>query len=602
MELPSYAKMQEEATAESVDLPGLKVAVLRNIVLEPILPIYQYCAARIGYRAAVEFGGYDAALQEAIGNISALLGPDTDCVVVHLKLEALSEVITRRVSSAVAAVVADECERVLSYCSGVIEGVRAHTDALILWHGFETPAHPSLGILSGQREDSETNSVRRLNRELRRTVKSHESAYFVDLDLCLARVGYPDYYDLRFWQRNRAPYGLKGMMEIAVEDFKHIAWIKGKHRKCLVVDCDGTIWGGVVGEDGPMGVALGDDYPGRAYVEFQREIVSLCERGVLVAVNSKNNEADVADVFETNPWMQLTTEHIVSWRVNWQDKASNLCEIAEELNIGLDSMVFMDDNPREADHVRTALPEVEVINLPEGKPFLFRDLLASCGYFDVLSVSAEDKRRAGMYRAESARRRARPEHLELGDYLRSLEMVARVCLVDEASVPRVAQLTMRTNQFNLTTKRYSEGDIRRLSDADSSDVLYLQLEDRFGPLGIVAVAVLTYRGQTAHIDSFLMSCRVIGRGVEEVLIGQVVRQCILKGCKTVTADCVRTRKNEIVEEFYPSNGFQTEWEDTSPDGEEARHYSCELERFQLVGAGYLARLVSEIEGAVADEC
>ena len=260
------------------------------------------------------------------------------------------------------------------------------------------------------------------------------------------------------------------------------------------------------------GIKLGQTYPGSIYYEFQKELINFYNRGVILALCSKNNENDVWEVFWNHPAMILKEEHIAASRINWQDKAVNIKQISEELNIGLDSMVFIDDSDFEVEFVRKTLPEVEVIHIPQTKITENRNMLLSCGLFDTLTYSIEDKNRTAMYKAQAARKNLQVIATDMKSYLKSLEMEIDIDFADEFSIPRIAQLTQKTNQFNLTTKRYSETDIKNLVESDNSDVIYLKLKDKFGDSGIVGVCILKYENKMSLFDTFLLSCRVLGRG------------------------------------------------------------------------------------------
>jgi FkbH-like protein len=343
-------------------------------------------------------------------------------------------------------------------------------------------------------------------------------------------------------------------MAIAEEDWKFIRAAKGLSKKCLVLDCDNVLWGGIIGEDGLTGIRLSQDYPGSAFYEFQQEVLALHHRGVILALCSKNNEADVWQVFSEYPDMVLKKEHIAAAQINWDDKVTNLGRLSEDLNIGLDSMVLADDSDFEVEQVRQLLPDVEVLHLPPKGAVENRDILRTCGLFDTLTLSEEDRHRGRMYKAEAARKKLEAA-LDPSTYLQSLEMEVAIRFVDETLVPRVAQLTQRTNQFNLTTQRYSAADISGLTESATSDVLCLRLKDRLGDYGIVGAAVLSRDGKQADIDTFLLSCRVIGRGVEDALLYACLKTAKLRGASVAQGKYIKTKKNALVADFYSRRGF-----------------------------------------------
>jgi FkbH-like protein len=395
-----------------------------------------------------------------------------------------------------------------------------------------------------------------LNNFLRTALRSAHNAYYVDLNLCLVRLGGKTFYDERYWHIGRAPYSLEALREIASEDFKFIRAFKGKSNKCLVLDCDNVLWGGIIGEDGMSGIKLGKTYPSSPYYEFQQEVVNLYNRGILITLCSKNNAEDVWEVFRNHPDMVLKEKHIVASEINWEDKVTNLKKIAASLNIGLESMVFVDDSEFEVNLVREVAPEVTVIHLPKEKTVEYRNILASCGLFDTLTISEEDRERGTMYKAEAQRKQLQGQVQDLGTYLKSLEMVIEVKFADDFTLPRIAQLTQKTNQFNLTTRRYSEADIKKYMQATDVDVLSLRLTDKFGDSGLVGVCILKYSGQKAVFDTLLLSCRVLGRGVEDIFVIQALKLAKQRGCNSAIGEFYPTAKNSQVKDFFSKQGFE----------------------------------------------
>lgn len=552
----SYTEIQDFLNKTDLSgLPKLRMVILRNIMLEPIEPYLKYLAYLIGFQTEIVFGEYDTIVQETIGEQGKLFAEQTDCVLVFYNLENLSWDLSRNFCSLSADQIKSEQNRIGETIENVINGIRGKTDAMVLWQAFEMPIYPSYGIYDTQTSQGQLSVIAGLNSILRKKLSDAQNAYLVDLNLCIARIGADNFYDSRYWHIGRAPYSRVALAEIAEENYKFIRALKGKNKKCLVLDCDNTLWGGIIGEDGLSGIKLDTNYPGSAYYELQQEIVSLYNRGIIIALCSKNNEDDVWDVFRNHPDMLLKEKHIAAAQINWHDKAMNIKQIAKDLNIGLDSMVFMDDSEFEVNLVRELIPEVEVILLPKNKAVNYRDILASCGLFDNLTVSDEDKKRGAMYKSESNRKKAKVAYSNIEDYYAYLEMEIEVSFADEFSIPRIAQLTQKTNQFNLTTRRYSEADIEKLHNSRKSDVIYLKLSDKFGDSGIVGVVILKYEYNIAIIDTFLLSCRVLGRGVEDVFVCQSLKLARKRGTEKVVGEYYSTKKNMQVEKFYSAHGF-----------------------------------------------
>jgi FkbH-like protein len=557
MRIPSFVQIQEQLNKCDVSqLPELRISVLRNIILEPIEPYIRVLAYQMSFNGRVRFGEYDNIFQESVGRSEELLNKDTDCALIFMKLENISWDLSRRFVGLTRDEVQSELARIQEYVGAVIGGIRRQSDAMILWHGFEIPSYPGLGIWDTQIDTGQAAVIRELNNYLRTVLREAANAYFVDLNLCMTRIGARSFYDLRYWHIGRAPYTREALCEIACEDFKFIRALKGKNKKCLALDCDGVLWGGIVGEDGLAGIRLGTTYPGSPYYEFQQEVLNLYNRGIIIALCSKNNAEDVWEVFRKHPDMVLKEEHIAAAQINWLDKAANLRQIALDLNIGLDSIVFVDDSEFETNLIRRAIPELEVIHLPENKAVEYRDILVSCGLFETLTLSEEDKKRGAMYKSEVSRKRLQAQATDIEAYLCSLEMVLEVCFADEMTISRIAQLTQKTNQFNLTTRRYSDADIKAFAGSDRSDVIYARMKDTFGDSGIIGVCILKYVGNTAVIDTFLLSCRVLGRGVEDALVVQVLRLAKKRGCERAIGEFYASRRNIQVKDFYLTTGFR----------------------------------------------
>jgi FkbH-like protein len=355
---------------------------------------------------------------------------------------------------------------------------------------------------------------------------------------------------------SRAPFKKDFLAQYAWEIVRAGRALKGKAKKCVVLDCDNTLWGGVVGEDGVAGIKLDPfEYPGRCFYDFQKSILNLIDQGVIVAVCSKNNEADALEVFDNHPNSLLRRNHLAAWRINWTDKATNIAALAKELNLGLDSFVFVDDSGIECDQVRHALPDVTVIQAPKAAYELPR-LLYRDGLFDGLVRSEEDAKRTESYVAERSRAEAQVSFASTEEYLASLDLKAVIHPAPTGELGRVAQLLGKTNQFNLTTRRHSEALVHELAESPDSAVYTLAAADRFGDLGLVAVLIATRKGDEGIIDSLLMSCRALGRKLEFVFVEHCLAELEARwALKTWRAAYLPTKKNAQVAEFWDSLAF-----------------------------------------------
>lgn len=331
---------------------------------------------------------------------------------------------------------------------------------------------------------------------------------------------------------------------------------RGKSRKCLVLDLDNTLWGGVIGDDGLAGIVLGNGSPaGEAHLSVQKTALALRERGVILAVSSKNDDAVARSAFREHPEMVLKEDHIAVFQANWQDKASNLHAIAKALNIGTDALVLLDDNPAERAQVRATLPEVGVPELPADPAFFAQTLLAA-GYFETTAFTADDRQRAEQYQANAARVAALGSSTDLESHLKSLRMQALCTSFDALGRARITQLINKTNQFNLTTRRYTEADVEAFEESASGLTLQIRLLDRFGDNGMISVIICKSDGPDWLIDTWLMSCRVLNRKVERTTLNQIVAAAKVAGVRALIGEYVRTERNGMVRDHYARLGFQ----------------------------------------------
>jgi FkbH-like protein len=323
----------------------------------------------------------------------------------------------------------------------------------------------------------------------------------------------------------------------------------------LVADLDNTVWGGVIGEDGMNGIKLGPEYPGAAYQQLQRAMLDLSRRGILLAVCSKNNPDDAMEALKSHPGMLLKPKDFAAIRINWTDKAQNLREIAAELNVGIDSLAFIDDNPFEREQLRKLVPEVTIIDLPDN-PLSYAAAVRDCPAFERLALSSEDQQRTAMYAEQRDRAQAEQNFQSKEDFFRYLQQEAEVAPVTPATLARVAQLTQKTNQFNLTTRRYTEQQVADMAARPGWQVLSITVRDRFGDHGLVGVAITRDEHERCEIDTFLLSCRVIGRSVETALLSHLAQMAASRHRRQLVGRFIPTKKNAPARDFYAQHGFE----------------------------------------------
>jgi FkbH-like protein len=421
--------------------------------------------------------------------------------------------------------------------------------------GFDLMHAGPAGYHAGTREGA-WQLVYRLNDALKQRMP--RNAYFVDLHLVAGELGRTSFYDPRRFFWTRQPFSEAGCVLLAEHVVAGVRTSLAGPKKVLVLDLDNTLWGGVVGETGPCHISLGETPEGEAYRQFQSYLKALARRGVILAVASKNNPADAREPFQVNPAMVLRLDDFACFEAGWEPKALSLSRIAAALNLGLDSFVFFDDSPAERDQICQALPQVTVVDVPPDPADFIRALEKGL-WFETLIVTDEDKIRALSYRQESERQSMRGNSASLEEYLQSLEMAADVLPITAGELPRIVQLLAKTNQFNLTTLRHSEDDVRRILADPRSVGMAVKLSDRFGDYGLIAVVLAHPEGahdaDALYINTWLMSCRAIGRTVEHFTCRRLIEAAKGLGYRRIVGRYIPTNKNKVVDDLYSRLGF-----------------------------------------------
>lgn len=548
--------------APALSAPTFDLLVLRSFTLEPVVPLARACAAEYGVDLRMRFGEFNAWTQELLSPASAVYqDPKPDAILLTVQTRDISPALWYEASTLDEVALADEADRVAKAIVGPLRALRERSQAHVIVHALEKPALSATGVLESSSGQAMTQSaaIDYVNAKLREAAASMSGVYVLDYDGLIARFGRNRWYDEDKFLTVRLPMVADALLPLAREWTKYLLPAMGRQAKCLVLDLDNTLWGGVVGEDGPTGIRLGVEHPGAHYMAIQRAALDLYQRGILLALCSKNNPDDAMEVIEKHPHMVLKPGHFAAVRVNWTDKAQNLREIAAELNIGLDSLVFLDDNPVERELVRSLVPEVTVLEPASDDP---KDMLASvrgCPLFERLTLSGDDRKRGQMYAQQRQRAELESSAGSLEDYLRSLKMEADVGLLDATSDPaiveRVAQLTQKTNQLNMTTKRYSVQEVSAMADDPARRVYWIGVRDRFGDNGIVGVMIANATGKAWELESFLMSCRVIGRTVETCMLATLAEHARQAGATALRGWFLPTRKNPPAEAIYREHGF-----------------------------------------------
>jgi FkbH-like protein len=395
-----------------------------------------------------------------------------------------------------------------------------------------------------------------LNAALRGLARGRSNVLVLDWERLTLEHGYAALHDDRFWYLGRAKLAQRGLTALKDELRLLLAAWRGAARKVLVLDADGTLWGGVLGEDGAGGIALSEDGAGKAFRDFQRAVRSLADVGVLLALCSKNDEAELLDLLRDHPMVLLRPDRFAAREVNWRDKATNLRALAQTLGLGLDAFVMIDDNPVERQLIREHVPEVAVPDPPADparlRTWLLREVVPA--YFGRVVLTEEDRGKTAQYAAQAGRREL-GRGLDLAEFLARLEVKLDLTWNERAHRQRAAQLTQKTNQWNVTTRRYTDAEVEALLAADDVDVLTVSYADRFGQEGVVGLAIVRYAGAVATLDTLLLSCRVIGRHVEHRVLDAVARRARERGSTRLEAEFIPTKKNGVAAGFFAEVGL-----------------------------------------------
>jgi FkbH-like protein len=539
---------------DKVERTPIRISILRNITVDNYIPYLKYVLYKDGFEPSIYLSDYDSILQETLNENSNLYKFKPDVVIIFNYGENIIPELYSKFSEYLVHKEEDLKENILAFYKSILSNIRNHSDAKIIIGNLERNMAPVLGIYESQNYNGQARIIDEVNTGLINIVKEISNVFVLDISRLAGYYGVEKFYDKKQWYIAKNPYSLVGNKAIILETKKILNAINGKTKKCLVLDCDNTLWGGIIGEAGIENIQINNSYPGNIYLDLQQQILNLYSRGIILAINSKNNPEDVMEVLRNHPSMLLKEKHFASIYANWNNKAENLKAIAEELNIGLDSMVFVDDSDFECSFVKEVLPEVSVICLPKDRT-QYASIFATSGYFDSFSFSKEDQKRGELYINDISRKKESKKYTDLDSFYRSLDMEITIFPSDKFTIPRVSQLSQRTNQFNLTTKRYSEDEIKNMTFSDDFIVLCLKMNDKFGDLGIVGVCIVKLKTSEALIDTFFMSCRIINRGVETAFLKSALNRIFEKGITSVKASFIKTKKNILVESFYDSMGF-----------------------------------------------
>ncbi len=541
----------------------LKVAVLADVSTQHLAPLLRVLFADNGVDAELYEAGFDTIQLEAYNPDSGLYRFAPQVIIVLQSINRLRSLYYdfKGERAEFATAQADDIEKVW-------QAIQSHVQVPIVQSTFVVPVERPYGHFGAKVAGTLQGAVLDLNRELALRSRRHASVFSCDVDYIAAWAGRRHFLDEKLWALAKSLCALELLPDVAqsLVDIS-LATCGGRAIKCVVLDLDNTLWGGVVGDDGLEGIGLGDLDEGGAFRYFQLLLRDLWQRGIILAVCSKNNEDTARRVFREHPDMILREEHIAVFVANWEDKATNIARIREKLNIGYDAMVFLDDNPFERNLVRQLLPQILVPDLPED-PGLYVRAVCELNLFESAGQSALDSQRTAMYQVQEKREAELKHFSDINEYLKSLQTNVDCRRFEPQNLARIAQLIQRSNQFNLTTRRYSEAQCEALMrDATLCFPFSINVRDRFGDFGLVNVVVLRHCGRSLEIDSFLMSCRVLQRGIEQFAMNKIFDYAQQQGFDEVVGRYIPTAKNVMVKSFFEQFGF-TQSADKGEQGSE----------------------------------
>ena len=555
VQLSSIAKKLKDFSSDDFkenNIQGYKLGILSNATYDLINDVLIGTAIRYGIQLKLCVPGFDQITQQSLSPSSEINSTKLDAVLIAEDYRGLSLKDCIKDSEFTKV----QVDKALKLLKDRIASLKKNKPKTIIVQTVAQPPYDVIGNANLTIKGTQSDLINSYNAGLIELSRQREVVLF-DASSLANKIGLNNWYDHRMWYHAKLPFSLEAIPLYSDLLVRILANIKGKSRKCLILDLDNTLWGGEIGDDGIGGIRLGNGCAeGEAFAAIQKMALSLSERGIILAVCSKNTEKIAKEPFKKHNEMILKLKNIASFKANWRDKATNIKDIALELNLGLDAMVFLDDNPAERALVRQQLPMVAV---PEvgNDPALYPDIVLSGGYFETLSLTEDDFIRTSSYQIEKERQNMADIVRDVDSYLRSLKMEISFEPINEMNLVRSTQLINKTNQFNLTTQRYSEDQVRYFQIDENTITLTARLKDKFGEYGLISVLICNKTSpDELYIDTWLMSCRVLKRRVEESVLDYLIKEAMRRGFKTLVGKYIETSKNRIVMNHYRDLGFE----------------------------------------------
>ena len=550
----NYIK-KEKNTAEFISEFGeCKIAILSNFTVDMIAEYLKISGLSRGVSLTTYYPGYNQYAFEISDNNSQLyqLNPDYICLILD-ETAIFQEYACKQKTI-------NKIKEFSSYYIALLEKLRSSTGSKIIINSINLSKHFLYSYIDYESRMQILLEISKLNQRVLEFSLTNKDIFVIDMNLILQHENIGCIRDERLALYAKIQMTDEILRQIAIETIKIISSTNGYSKKCIALDLDNTLWGGILGDDGSDRIDIGETVTGNEFKQLQKLLKHIKNQGIVLAINSKNDAKNVEDVFSDNREMVLLKDDFINIKSNWRSKHDNLVEIANESNISKDSILFIDDSDVECAMVENFLPEINTMCAKEGPLSVMENIIIS-GYFDKVKSSKEDIIRTEMYQNENNRKTFLSSVDSISKFLEELNINVDIFLPDYQDIPRLHQMVLRTNQFNLTTKRYSEGQIEEFINFDSQYVIAAKVSDKFGPYGLVSAAFLKIEGDSMIIDNFLLSCRVFSRGIEDVMISEIMRLAKLKNIKIVKGLYIRSARNDNISNFYTSKGFDQENKD-----------------------------------------
>lgn len=552
MEKTTFITLKKNAKQDMAGLKEYKIAILGDCSTQHLATALKGYGYQENYHLNIFDSDYNQIDAQIMDDTSETYKHAPDAVLIYMSTEKLYEKFCETSLEQRENFADLTIERIANYWQNLNSKIKTN----ILQFNFIEIDDRSFGNYANKTPSSFVYQLRKLNFKLMELTVHTKNAFLIDLSTIQNTYGREFVHDDKLYYIAKMPLSTNILPEVAKQVLDVIKSLNGKFKKCVILDLDNTLWGGVIGDDGLKSIQIGELGLGHAFSEFQMWLKELKNRGIILAVCSKNNEDIAKEPFEKHPEMILRLDDISMFVANWEDKATNIRHIQETINIGMDSIVFIDDNPFERNLVKGMIPDITVPELPED-PALYLSYLKSLNFFETASYSENDKDRTKQYQAEVGRTTMQSNFENFDEYLKSLEMEATVHPFDEFEFPRISQLTQRSNQFNLRTIRYTEAEIEQIAKDDKYLTLSFSLKDKFGDYGLISVVIMEKQDEkTLFLNTWLMSCRVLKRGMEEFIINSIIETAKENGFSKVIGEYIPTPKNAMVEKMYAKLGFK----------------------------------------------